>query len=168
MITTWRPAWPRPTSRNTAARSARALDLLLNHDAADDEAKAIIRQIRAETGATPTLKPNKEFDDALRERLTAMTDEATVERMLHYATERGYRETERRTYQAMEAFIHNLNTMHSRAGAQTPFSSINYGMDTSPEGAHGDAQPAAGDGEPAWATAKRRFSPFRFSASRRA
>ena len=33
----------------------------------------------------------------------------------------------------MEAFIHNLNTMHSRAGAQTPFSSINYGMDTSPE-----------------------------------
>ena len=110
-----------------------ALDLLLNHDAADDEAKAIIRQIRAETGATPTLKPNKEFDDALRERLTAMTDEATVERMLHYATERGYRETERRTYQAMEAFIHNLNTMHSRAGAQTPFSSINYGMDTSPE-----------------------------------
>lgn len=111
-----------------------ALDLLLNHDAADDEAKAIIRQIRAETGATPTLKPNKEFDDALRERLKAMTDEATVERMLHYATERGYRETERRTYQAMEAFIHNLNTMHSRAGAQTPFSSINYGMDTSTEG----------------------------------
>ena len=110
-----------------------ALDLLLNHDAADDEAKAIIRQIRAETGATPTLKPNKEFDDALRERLTAMADEATVERMMHYATERGYRETERRTFQAMEAFIHNLNTMHSRAGAQTPFSSINYGMDTSPE-----------------------------------
>ena len=62
-----------------------------------------------------------------------MTDEATAERMIHYATERGYRETERRTYQAMEAFIHNLNTMHSRAGAQTPFSSINYGMDTSPE-----------------------------------
>ena len=55
----------------------------------------------------------------------AKTDEAPVERMMHYATERGYRETERRTYQAMEAFIHNLNTMHSRAGAQTPFSSIN-------------------------------------------
>ena len=38
------------------------------------------------------------------------------------------------TYQAMEAFIHNLNTMHSRAGAQVPFSSINYGTDTSEEG----------------------------------
>ncbi len=110
-----------------------ALELLLNHDAANEEAKSIVRQIENEIGAKPTLKPNKEFDDALRERLTAMSDEATTERIIHYATERGYRETERRTYQAMEAFIHNLNTMHSRAGAQTPFSSINYGMDTSPE-----------------------------------
>ena len=42
--------------------------------------------------------------------------------------------TERDTYQAMEALVHNLNTMHSRAGAQVPFSSINYGTDTSPEG----------------------------------
>ena len=110
-----------------------ALELLLNHDAANEEAKSIVRQIENEIGAKPALKPNKEFDDALRERLTAMSDEATAERIIHYATERGYRETERRTYQAMEAFIHNLNTMHSRAGAQTPFSSINYGMDTSPE-----------------------------------
>lgn len=110
-----------------------ALELLLNHDAANEEAKSIVRQIGNEIGAKPTLKPNKEFDDALRERLTAMSDEATAERIIHYATERSYRETERRTYQAMEAFIHNLNTMHSRAGAQTPFSSINYGMDTSPE-----------------------------------
>lgn len=43
-------------------------------------------------------------------------------------------ETERSTFQAMEALIHNLNTMHSRAGAQIPFSSINYGTDTSLEG----------------------------------
>ncbi|HHX52699.1 MAG TPA: anaerobic ribonucleoside triphosphate reductase [Erysipelothrix sp.] len=42
--------------------------------------------------------------------------------------------TNRITYQAMEAFIHNLNTMHSRAGAQVPFSSINFGTDVSPEG----------------------------------
>lgn len=42
--------------------------------------------------------------------------------------------TERDTFQAMEALVHNLNTMHSRAGAQVPFSSINYGTDTSPEG----------------------------------
>lgn len=43
-------------------------------------------------------------------------------------------ETDRNTYQAMEALIHNLNTMNSRAGAQVPFSSINYGTDTSLEG----------------------------------
>jgi len=42
--------------------------------------------------------------------------------------------TDRITYQAMEAFIHNLNTMHSRAGAQVPFSSVNFGTDTTPEG----------------------------------
>ena len=45
-----------------------------------------------------------------------------------------YDDTYDETYQSMEAFIHNLNTMHSRAGAQVPFSSINYGTDTSVEG----------------------------------
>ncbi len=48
--------------------------------------------------------------------------------------EKAMAKTDRSTYQAMEAFIHNLNTMHSRAGAQVPFSSINFGTDTSPEG----------------------------------
>lgn len=38
------------------------------------------------------------------------------------------------THQAMEACIFNFNTLHSRAGAQVPFSSLNYGLDTSPEG----------------------------------
>lgn len=42
--------------------------------------------------------------------------------------------TEKDTFQAMEAVIHNLNTMHSRAGAQVPFSSLNYGTDTTIEG----------------------------------
>ncbi|MDR3310121.1 MAG: anaerobic ribonucleoside triphosphate reductase [Oscillospiraceae bacterium] len=54
-----------------------------------------------------------------------------IQRTAHY---HAAKETDRATYQAMEAFIHNLNTMHSRAGAQTPFSSVNYGMDTSTEG----------------------------------
>ena len=50
------------------------------------------------------------------------------------ATEAAYANTDKLTYQAMEALIHNLNTMNSRAGAQVPFSSVNYGTDTSPEG----------------------------------
>lgn len=44
------------------------------------------------------------------------------------------KDVEEETHQAMEALIHNFNTLHSRAGAQVPFSSINFGMDTSPEG----------------------------------
>ncbi len=47
---------------------------------------------------------------------------------------RSEKQTDKSTFQAMEGFVHNLNTMHSRAGAQTPFSSINYGTDTSLEG----------------------------------
>lgn len=57
-----------------------------------------------------------------------------IEACQQYAKRQAETETDRATYQAMEALIHNLNTMHSRAGAQTPFSSINYGLDTSPEG----------------------------------
>lgn len=48
--------------------------------------------------------------------------------------EKALQKTDRATQQTMEAFIHNLNTMHSRAGAQVPFSSVNFGTDTSPEG----------------------------------
>ena len=45
-----------------------------------------------------------------------------------------YEDTKNETYQAMEGFLHNLNTMHSRGGNQVVFSSINYGTDTSEEG----------------------------------
>ena len=48
--------------------------------------------------------------------------------------EKALQKTDRATQQTMEAFIHNLNTMHSRAGAQVPFSSVNFGTDTSAEG----------------------------------
>lgn len=54
--------------------------------------------------------------------------------LIEKAYNKALRMTNRQTFQAMEAFIHNLNTMHSRAGAQVPFSSINFGTDTSPEG----------------------------------
>ena len=47
---------------------------------------------------------------------------------------KAYAQTRKDTHQAMEGFIHNLNTMHSRGGNQVVFSSINYGTDTSAEG----------------------------------
>ncbi len=57
-----------------------------------------------------------------------------VERIFRKAYDKALAKTDRITYQAMEAFIHNLNTMHSRAGAQVPFSSVNFGTNTTPEG----------------------------------
>ena len=61
-------------------------------------------------------------------------DSEEVERIFKKAYEKSLQKTDRITYQAMEAFIHNLNTMHSRAGAQVPFSSVNFGTDISAEG----------------------------------
>lgn len=61
-------------------------------------------------------------------------DSDMIKRLFEKAYEKAYAKTDRITYQAMEAFVHNLNTMHSRAGAQVPFSSINFGTDISPEG----------------------------------
>ena len=58
----------------------------------------------------------------------------SVKRLFAMALEKAVAKTDKITYQAMEAFIHNLNTMHSRAGAQVPFSSVNFGTDISPEG----------------------------------
>ena len=57
-----------------------------------------------------------------------------VEDMVSRTYERAMKRTDKMTYQAMEALVHNLNTMNSRAGAQVPFSSVNYGTDTTPEG----------------------------------
>lgn len=57
-----------------------------------------------------------------------------IEKLFSKSYEKALQKTDRATQQAMEAFIHNLNTMHSRAGAQVPFSSINFGTDITPEG----------------------------------
>ena len=73
-----------------------------------------------------------EFDESDFDKLCKNSDE--VKRIVMISKEKALQKTDRITYQAMEAFIHNLNTMHSRAGAQVPFSSINFGTDTSAEG----------------------------------
>ena len=73
-----------------------------------------------------------EFDENDFEKLCKNSDE--IKRIVRISKEKALQKTDRITYQAMEAFIHNLNTMHSRAGAQVPFSSINFGTDTSAEG----------------------------------
>ncbi len=88
-----------------------------------------------EQGFIPTLDPNPAYDEKERAMLLeAGVNAEVVEKAQAFSARKATEETDRATYQAMEALLHNLNTMHSRAGAQTPFSSINYGMDTSTEG----------------------------------
>ena len=115
---------------------ARALMLEQELEDPEEDLKALIAAIGEETGLRPTLEDCEAYLDAERPRLMAQfgIDEEEARKEQKFAHSRAVKETDRATYQAMEAFIHNLNTMHSRAGAQTPFSSINYGCDTSPEG----------------------------------
>ena len=89
----------------------------------------------AKEGLHPELGGSDDYLRREKELLTAKgLDADLVDKVQKFACTHAEKETDRATYQAMEALIHNLNTMHSRAGAQIPFSSINYGMDTSPEG----------------------------------
>ncbi|ENC9217206.1 anaerobic ribonucleoside triphosphate reductase [Campylobacter lari] len=67
-------------------------------------------------------------------RLDLNGDENFLKQVNAYAYKRALKQTQDATFQAMEALIHNLNTMNSRAGAQVPFSTLNYGTDTSFEG----------------------------------
>ncbi len=114
---------------------ARGLMLLAGENDPENEIKGILEKIKADTGLSPTLEHCDDFFAAeLPFLVERFGDEETMKKAQTFAHYRAVKETDRATYQAMEALIHNLNTMHSRAGAQTPFSSINYGMDTSPEG----------------------------------
>ena len=97
----------------------------------------VLEEAQQKTGCGPRLEIGaKEFDAAVVESLCSHYEitEQKAARLVEVARHRAERKADRDTYQAMEGFVHNLNTMHSRAGAQTPFSSINYGTDTSPEG----------------------------------
>ncbi|MGM9536437.1 MAG: anaerobic ribonucleoside triphosphate reductase [Intestinibacter sp.] len=82
------------------------------------------------------LEKNSDYLYIEKEKLIETFDieEDLAVSIQNFAYEEAYKETDRQTYQSMEGFIHNLNTMHSRAGAQVPFSSINFGTDTSIEG----------------------------------
>ncbi|MEG1878543.1 MAG: anaerobic ribonucleoside triphosphate reductase [Pseudoflavonifractor sp.] len=113
---------------------ARALMLLAGDEDPETELKALIADLFAATGLEPTLEDCDAYFAAEKPLLAPrFGTEEEVQKAQAFAHYRAVKETDRATYQAMEALIHNLNTMHSRAGAQTPFSSINYGMDTSPE-----------------------------------
>ena len=114
---------------------AKALMLWLDIEDPEEALKELRSQLWAETGLSPRLERCQPYLEAELPRLVERYgDEEKMRKAQAMAVHYAEKETDRAAFQAMEAFIHNLNTMHSRAGAQTPFSSINYGMDTSPEG----------------------------------
>lgn len=86
-----------------------------------------IKSLETLTGEDYSHLYDKELDDYLTKPLEGLSGE---ERILQHAINK----TVARVHQSMEAFIHNMNTIHSRGGNQVVFSSINYGTDTSAEG----------------------------------
>lgn len=109
----------------------KALDLFGIENAKDIE-EEIFAELKSDN-IIPKLK-NDEYINKEYKKLCAVIDSETVKKAQKFAVKYAEEEIDRATFQAMEAFVHNLNTMHSRAGAQIPFSSINYGLDTSEEG----------------------------------
>ena len=111
----------------------RALELFVSLDNNADEAFA---KVEEKTNTTAKLDMEPVFVEAIREMLRNEyhLDDEKVELVVNFTYKESLKATKKKTYQAMEGFVHNLNTMHSRAGAQVPFSSINFGTDTSSEG----------------------------------
>ena len=102
------------------------------------DACAIAKNIKKEL-PSPTLSNADAFEAELCKWFTQADDKFGLDGKVLVAAHKNAAETalastDKATFQAMEALVHNLNTMNSRAGAQVPFSSVNYGTDTSPEG----------------------------------
>ncbi len=115
---------------------AMSLEDLLDKKDLSAEIGGLMDGLEKEVGENAKIENSSEFDEAVSNMLqkTFLVSASEAEKLVKKAHDRAYKQTDKDTYQAMEGFVHNLNTMHSRAGAQTPFSSINYGTDTSPEG----------------------------------
>ncbi|WP_270943372.1 anaerobic ribonucleoside triphosphate reductase [Romboutsia lituseburensis] len=114
---------------------AKAIKLFKGKDVKED-IKSIVNSLEESMEIRLGLIKNKEYLSREAKELADKfeLDNEFISNIQNFAYEEAYKETDRRTYQAMEAFIHNLNTMHSRAGAQVPFSSVNFGTDTTEEG----------------------------------
>lgn len=118
-----------------------SLYLQAAHDIPRDDANAISASVTEKIGYI-SLGSTDEYGVKLFQSLPEILESNGISsfgaketaKAHKFAVSGAIHNTDRKTYQAMEALIHNLNTMNSRAGAQVPFSSLNYGTDTSPEG----------------------------------
>jgi len=112
---------------------AKARDMHTGIDLSEDLARTLLEDTEKATGLQPAFDGKNGFDEAMLARLTETVGDS-AEKVLAFTRKYAVKGARSATYQAMEALVHNLNTMHSRAGAQVPFTSLNYGTDTSAEG----------------------------------
>ena len=113
------------------------IDLIKDEETNADKVKEFGKKLVEEKDIYPNMANDNDYLQYEVEFLKTLLpdyEESKIEKLQKRCMKYANKEIRRSTYQAMEAFVHNLNTMHSRAGAQIPFSSINYGTDTSPEG----------------------------------
>ena len=118
---------------------SRALNIFDYAETTEDAKKAvksIVESAESATGKLVKIDMAECVDLEIRNLINKNydIDSKSLNKVIRFAYKEALSETDRKTYQAMEAFIHNLNTMHSRAGAQVPFSSVNFGTDISEEG----------------------------------
>lgn len=113
---------------------SRAAELLCDEDDAAQTIIDLANVAEADSSSKPQLENGESYMEVELALFSEKLGEKTAKKIQKFAYNHANKETDRAVYQAMEAFVHNLNTMHSRAGAQIPFSSINYGTDTTPEG----------------------------------
>ena len=118
-----------------ANNMAKALELYEDIEVLE-QVKEMVSYVEEQTNTKLSINIEKPYIELEKEELMNKfnIDSKVADKVQKFALKEARKETDRNTYQAMEAFIHNLNTMHSRAGAQVPFSSVNFGTDTSPEG----------------------------------
>ena len=113
----------------------KALELLTDLENPQKVGEYIVKSIKYDKDIVASYKDSNGYLNIEKKYLSKYgIDNNIIDKIQKFTVKYTDKEVENATYQAMESFIHNLNTMHSRAGAQVPFSSINYGLDTSPEG----------------------------------
>jgi len=119
--------------KNIISNIGKLLEFLSNENITKDKIKEVVKNIEKKNKLIyPKL--SSDFLKDLKLKIKISFKEDLTIKQLEKVINLSVRDTEEQTYQAMEGFIHNLNTMHSRAGAQVPFTSINFGTDITPEG----------------------------------
>ena len=121
--------------KSLIANIVKIFSLMSDEEILKDDVKEIFHEVEEHQGIECRMKNdgfNKALLKVLEDKYSAKVDNVSkcFDKALNYA----FVETREETLQAMEALVHNLNTMHSRSCAQVPFSSLNYGTDTSEEG----------------------------------